>query len=599
MHHLVVGGTGFIGLALVQALLRQGHRVSVLTRGRAAASLPASVEAIVAERRDPASLSRALAGRRFDVLYDHLALGAADVDLAFAPWAAAADHLVLLSSAALYSNPIRLPIREDDPVGSVDPYAAGKLAAEERLRTLADRRGLPWTIVRPGEVVGPRDSIGRRGIHLAARLARGLPLIVPGRLDNRITFLGVGGLAKLLAAIPQHPVAARRVYNAGGEVITFGQFLATLYAVAGLTPQVRVCGLTGEQFAAWEHRAALEWHYNCFADAVLCWDRAAGDLGFDPTGELWRALQASWRWLVHERPELLRDPGPVDPAAEARVADLGVPAVLPDPLPAPAEAAGVGAEVLPLAEPPLPGAVAELAAELDALELLLLWPLYASGTAQPLAALLGEGERLRRVLPGLLLPTAAELGRRLAGLAARAIVRPAAGEGWELSGPGLLAFLEATRRTAGDPLAESTRRQIGLLLRLEADRLREAVVEGKTELILTSLPAVGSLTGELAELCGGFAPLAAILRRALDLRAFVQGWLVRLETTLEDERAGRCAPFPPSDLPRCVFASDGQTERRLTVNRDLLEEGSRGWLRQRLLTAEVEALRSCLEERGA
>jgi len=111
VHHLVVGGTGFIGLALVQALLRQGHRVSVLTRGRAAASLPASVEAIVAERRDPASLSRALAGRRFDVLYDHLALGAADVDLAFAPWAAAADHLVLLSSAALYSNPIRLPIR--------------------------------------------------------------------------------------------------------------------------------------------------------------------------------------------------------------------------------------------------------------------------------------------------------------------------------------------------------------------------------------------------------------------------------------------------------------------------------------------------------
>ena len=61
MQVLVIGGTEFISLHLVRALLRDGHRVAVLNRGRNLARLPAGVRTIVG---DHAALRRVLATER-------------------------------------------------------------------------------------------------------------------------------------------------------------------------------------------------------------------------------------------------------------------------------------------------------------------------------------------------------------------------------------------------------------------------------------------------------------------------------------------------------------------------------------------------------
>jgi nucleoside-diphosphate-sugar epimerase len=63
---LVAGGTEFISLHLVQALLRDGHQVTVLNRGRQPGRLPAGVQTLIADRKDHAALRKALAGERFD-----------------------------------------------------------------------------------------------------------------------------------------------------------------------------------------------------------------------------------------------------------------------------------------------------------------------------------------------------------------------------------------------------------------------------------------------------------------------------------------------------------------------------------------------------
>jgi nucleoside-diphosphate-sugar epimerase len=59
MRVLLIGGTEFISLHLVRALLRDGHRVAVLNRGRNPARLPAGVRTIVCDRTDHAALRRA------------------------------------------------------------------------------------------------------------------------------------------------------------------------------------------------------------------------------------------------------------------------------------------------------------------------------------------------------------------------------------------------------------------------------------------------------------------------------------------------------------------------------------------------------------
>src|SRR5437868_11085327 len=70
MRVLVVGGTEFISLHLVRALLRDRHDVVVLNRGRQPGRVPAGVKTIVADRKDHAALRRVLAGERVDGLVD-------------------------------------------------------------------------------------------------------------------------------------------------------------------------------------------------------------------------------------------------------------------------------------------------------------------------------------------------------------------------------------------------------------------------------------------------------------------------------------------------------------------------------------------------
>ena len=51
MRVLVIGGTEFISLHLVRALLRDRHEVVVLNRGRQPERVPAGVKTIVADRK--------------------------------------------------------------------------------------------------------------------------------------------------------------------------------------------------------------------------------------------------------------------------------------------------------------------------------------------------------------------------------------------------------------------------------------------------------------------------------------------------------------------------------------------------------------------
>jgi 2'-hydroxyisoflavone reductase len=70
MRVLVMGGTEFISLHLLQALQQRGHEVTVFNRGRHPDRLPAGVTAITGDRKDHAALRERLGGRRWDGVFD-------------------------------------------------------------------------------------------------------------------------------------------------------------------------------------------------------------------------------------------------------------------------------------------------------------------------------------------------------------------------------------------------------------------------------------------------------------------------------------------------------------------------------------------------
>src|SRR5438309_1962247 len=119
MRVLVIGGTLFIGRLLAEELLRAGHRVSVLHRN-AKAQLPDTVESIIADRNDPEAVRAALAGKRFDAVFDNVydwQRGTTAEQIEAAARACANDGLeryVFMSSVAAF--PLGLDHPDNDPL---------------------------------------------------------------------------------------------------------------------------------------------------------------------------------------------------------------------------------------------------------------------------------------------------------------------------------------------------------------------------------------------------------------------------------------------------------------------------------------------------
>ena len=79
MKILVVGGTRFFGIPMVNALIDAGHDVTVATRGNNALGFGGSVKQVVMDRTDAESVKRAVKDESFDVVIDKVAYSSNDV----------------------------------------------------------------------------------------------------------------------------------------------------------------------------------------------------------------------------------------------------------------------------------------------------------------------------------------------------------------------------------------------------------------------------------------------------------------------------------------------------------------------------------------
>ncbi len=247
MNVLVTGATGFIGSHLVDVLRRRGDEVSALVRStrRAARLVELGVQTVTGDLDDGEAL--ALATRDRQVIYHLAGLVAARNEREFLRvnrdgtrnLVAAAQkngrpRFVLVSSLAAGgpASPGR-PLSGDEPARPVSAYGRSKLAGEEVVR----QSDLPYTVVRPPIVYGPRDREVLR-IFKAAR--RGLvPMCGDG--SQELSAVYAPDLAEALAAVAAAPTS--RTYCAcHPERFTSGELVHTIAATLGR--QVRILKLS-------------------------------------------------------------------------------------------------------------------------------------------------------------------------------------------------------------------------------------------------------------------------------------------------------------------------------------------------------------------
>ena len=262
-HFIVTGGAGFIGSHLVERLLSEGHRVTViddLSTGRTenlggVAHHPdlRLIPAKVSDCRDlPAIVSSAQA------VY-HLA-AAVGVELVVTSpvhtirtnleeteavlEAASANHIpvLLTSTSEVYGKSQKPVFSEDDDLLIGPPnlarwsYACSKLMDEFLAMAYARERGLPVVIARLFNTVGPRQT-GRYGMVLprfitAART--GQPLKVYGDGKQTRCFCYVADAVEALIRIQNCDAARGQVINIGGtEEVSIGKLAEIVVELVG------------------------------------------------------------------------------------------------------------------------------------------------------------------------------------------------------------------------------------------------------------------------------------------------------------------------------------------------------------------------------
>ena len=168
MKILVTGGAGYIGSFMVKRLLDDGYRVTVidsLERGHKEA-IDSRAEFEHVDLKDLEFLERVFRKDSFDAVmhfagyisvgesmnkpdlyYDNNVKGSRNL-FSVALNIGRIDKFIFSSSAAVYGNPIKVPIPEDHPKNPTSPYGKSKLDVEEMLSVLQKEEGLNFVSLR-------------------------------------------------------------------------------------------------------------------------------------------------------------------------------------------------------------------------------------------------------------------------------------------------------------------------------------------------------------------------------------------------------------------------------------------------------------------
>jgi 2'-hydroxyisoflavone reductase len=229
---LILGGTKFLGRAIVDAALGRGHAVTLFNRGVTNPDLYPGLETVHGDRR--AGGISALSGRSFDAVVDVAAMTPDDVQPAVDALKGAVGRYVFVSTVSVYADHSGPQVEGQDVLelrDGLDPgaaYGAEKAAAEKRVVTAYGDNAF---IVRPGLIVGPHDATDRFA-YWPRRIARGGRVLAPPE-QHPTQFIDVRDLARWIVHGVEGGLSG--TCNATGRPGTIGELIDACLATVTQT----------------------------------------------------------------------------------------------------------------------------------------------------------------------------------------------------------------------------------------------------------------------------------------------------------------------------------------------------------------------------
>ncbi len=303
---LVIGGSGFLGSHVVDALLAKGHEVRVLDLRPPLPEVSdawSHVEYLPGDMLNPDTLEAAVAECDHVFHYGTTSIPKTSISdperdtqnlvavlrlLRACRKAHVAKIVYPSSGGTVYGTPDRLPVREDDALRPGSPYAATKIAIELQLAAAHRIHGQDYAVLRYGNPYGPRqDPAGRMGV---VSVVFGLL-----RVGKTPTLYGDGSAVKdffyatdaASAALAVLAPSEEHVFNvASGRGTSIRELFEVMAKVTGhpFEPE-RAPPLPGDE-----------------PSCVLDIRRIQQRLGWQPRVDLETGLRRTWDWILSLRP---------------------------------------------------------------------------------------------------------------------------------------------------------------------------------------------------------------------------------------------------------------------------------------------------------
>lgn len=211
MKILVLGGTRFFGIYMVNELLAKDHDVTIATRGKASDEYGDKVQRIVIERTSEKSLKDALGGRHYDVVIDKIAYCSNDIK--YGMETVNCDKYIHMSSTAVYEPKHMNTVESDFDGVSKELVWYGEIKRQAECALWQKYRDRNWIAVRYPFVVGKDDYTKRLAFYVEHTM-KSIPMDIDN-LNSQMGFIRSDEAGKFMAFLVEQDI--RGAINGSSE----------------------------------------------------------------------------------------------------------------------------------------------------------------------------------------------------------------------------------------------------------------------------------------------------------------------------------------------------------------------------------------------
>jgi len=228
MKILIIGGSRFVGPLLVNALVENGHELTVFNRGNFEIDYPESVRHVKGDRGKGFGLTD-----KFDVVIDTCAYVGSQTEKAVKELKF--DYFLNFGTIASYAKTFVFPITEQDSIGewpSFGDYGKGKVECERVL----EQSGIKYGTFRPVYILGPKNYCDRENF-IYSRIKKGDTIVIPGDGMALAQFVFVDEVVRAIAVlVEEQPQGAFNI--AGDQVISLLGLVKEMGKIVGNEPVI-------------------------------------------------------------------------------------------------------------------------------------------------------------------------------------------------------------------------------------------------------------------------------------------------------------------------------------------------------------------------